>query len=115
MPNDNTPTPALLPACWRARAVDLRAYGADTAATTLERVAGELDAALSSASSTLSLTEAARQSGYTADHIGRLIRNGSLPNVGRKHSPRVRACDLPRKAAVATFSKSAIARAIASR
>jgi len=64
---------------------------------------------------TLTLRDAARESGYTADHLGRLVRNGTLPNVGRKHSPRVRACDLPRKPAAATFSRSAVARAIASR
>ena len=43
----------------------------------------------------LSLAEAARLSGYTADHIGRVVREGKLPNVGRKNAPRVRARDLP--------------------
>lgn len=45
----------------------------------------------------LSLTQAAQYSGYSEDHIGRLIRSGALPNVGRKHRPRVRRADLPRK------------------
>jgi len=43
----------------------------------------------------LSLAEAAKRSGYTADHIGRLVREGKVPNVGRKNAPRVRARDLP--------------------
>jgi len=42
----------------------------------------------------LSLTEASRRYGYTADHIGRLVREGKLQNVGRKNAPRVRARDL---------------------
>ena len=42
----------------------------------------------------LSLTEAAERTGYSADHIGRLVREGKLPNAGRTHAPRVRARDL---------------------
>jgi hypothetical protein len=42
----------------------------------------------------LSLTEAANRTGYSADHIGRLVREGTLPNAGRKHAPKVRARDL---------------------
>jgi hypothetical protein len=42
----------------------------------------------------LSLTEASRRYGYTADHIGRLVREGKLLNVGRKNAPRVLARDI---------------------
>ena len=42
----------------------------------------------------LSLTEAAKRAGYSADHIGRLVREGKVPNVGRKNAPRVRARNL---------------------
>ncbi len=45
----------------------------------------------------LTLTQAAQRSGYTIDHVGRLLRTGQLANAGRKGSPRVRAGDLPRK------------------
>jgi hypothetical protein len=45
----------------------------------------------------LTLTEAAKISGYTADHLGRQVRNGTLKNYGRPHAPRVRRADLPRK------------------
>ena len=42
----------------------------------------------------LSLTQAAERTGYSAEHIGRLVRQGKLPNVGRKNAPRVRLLDL---------------------
>ena len=42
----------------------------------------------------LSLTEAADRTGYTADHIGRLVRTGKVPNAGRKNAPRVLGRDL---------------------
>jgi hypothetical protein len=42
----------------------------------------------------LSLTEAAERTGYSADHIGRLVRQGKVPNAGRKHAPKVRLSDL---------------------
>jgi hypothetical protein len=43
----------------------------------------------------LTLPEAARRSGYSAEHLGRLIREGKLPNAGVKNRPLVRAGDLP--------------------
>ena len=43
---------------------------------------------------TLSLTQAAERTGYSANHIGRLVRQGRLPNAGRKNAPRVRLGDL---------------------
>ena len=43
---------------------------------------------------TMSLTEAAERTGYSAEHIGRLVRRGRLPNAGRKNAPRVRLGDL---------------------
>ena len=43
----------------------------------------------------LTLREAADLSGYTVDHLARLIRKGSIANAGRRHSPRIRVADLP--------------------
>jgi hypothetical protein len=43
----------------------------------------------------LTLTAASSLSGYTTDHLSRLIRQGSLPNAGKKGSPRIRRADLP--------------------
>lgn len=45
----------------------------------------------------LTLQEAAAESGYTSDHLGRLIREGRVPNSGAPRSPRIRRADLPRK------------------
>jgi hypothetical protein len=93
-----TATLSQLPAAWRADAATLRSWGAAENATTLERAADELEAALHrGADETLSLPEAARESGYSADHLGRLIREGKLPNAGRPNAPRIRRGDLPRK------------------
>ncbi|MCZ6888601.1 MAG: hypothetical protein O7H39_08905, partial [Gammaproteobacteria bacterium] len=44
---------------------------------------------------TLSLTEAAARSGYSAAHLGRLLRRGTIPNAGRPGAPRIRVADLP--------------------
>lgn len=48
---------------------------------------------------TLTLANASRESGYSADHLGLLIRQGKIPNAGRPNAPRLRRRDLPRKAA----------------
>ena len=45
----------------------------------------------------LNLTQAALLSGYDPDTLGRLVREGRLANHGKKHAPRVRKADLPRK------------------
>ena len=45
----------------------------------------------------LTLREAAAISGYTEDHLGRLIRDGTIPNTGRRGAPRIRRGDLPRR------------------
>lgn len=45
----------------------------------------------------LSLNDAAKLSGYSREHLARLIRSGKLANAGRKHSPRILAADLPKR------------------
>ncbi len=44
---------------------------------------------------TLTLTDASNLSGYTTDHLSRLIREGKLANHGRKGKPLVRRSELP--------------------
>lgn len=47
---------------------------------------------------TLNLSNAARESGYSPDYLGRLVREGRIPNAGRPNAPKIRRSDLPRKA-----------------
>ena len=89
-----------LPADWRRHAKALRRYGGDTPAAAIERCADDLEATLIERDeTTFSLVEAARESGYTANHLGRLVRDGKIPNAGRPGAPRIAIKDLPRKAA----------------
>lgn len=43
----------------------------------------------------LTLDEAAKRSGYSVEHLGRLIRQGVVSNAGRKGAPRIYARDIP--------------------
>jgi len=45
----------------------------------------------------LSLSAAARESGYTRDHLARLVREGKCPNAGRPNAPKILRRHLPRK------------------
>jgi len=88
-----------LPVAWRKRAKALRRYGGETPAVALDRCADDLEATLRERDeTTLSLVEAARESGYSADHLGRLVRDGRIPNAGRPGAPRIARVHLPRKA-----------------
>ncbi len=90
--------PPELPAVWRERAVALERY-APAVANAIRDLAAELEAALREAElGTLTLTAAARLSGYSREHLSRLLRDGKVPNAGRPNAPRVRLGDLPRKA-----------------
>lgn len=86
-----------LPTAWRLRAEELKPYapGAarafQTAAAELERCMGE------NTSEPLTLSQAAAESGYSTDHLARLVRQGKLRNAGRQNAPLIRRGDLPRK------------------
>ncbi len=91
-------TVAELPERWRVEAEGLRRRGLDTAARQAESYADDLEACLREQEGrTVSLTEAATLSGYSADHLGDLVRQGVIPNAGRKQAPRIRMADLPRR------------------
>jgi hypothetical protein len=53
---------------------------------------------LADAAELLNLRQASAESGYSPDHLGRLVRDGKIPNAGRPNAPRIRRTDLPRKA-----------------
>lgn len=108
----------------RAKAAELRDSFADEArARALEWAASLLEGAIREhAEDRLTLAQAALRSGYSADHLARLVRDCRLPNAGQRGSPRIRAGDLPlrRPRAVAApdpraYDPVADARAIAGR
>lgn len=85
---------------WRQEAELLRRHGAVEAAATKEADALELEQFEQQYQlEHLTLASAALESGYTAAHLSALVANGSIPNVGRKHAPRILRRDLPRKPA----------------
>ncbi len=85
---------------WRQKARLFREHGHEATARAYEACSSELETALhTDADDLLNLQEAARESGYSADHLGRLIREGKIPNAGRRNAPRVRRRDLPKRIA----------------
>ncbi len=84
---------------WRAKAIDLRAFGAEEQAKTLEWCAGGLEESLKEHDEeSLNLQDAAAESGYSYSSLQGKVASGAIPNVGEKGAPRVRRRDLPRKA-----------------
>lgn len=84
---------------WTTRARKLREWAAaEEAAKAWEAAANELDATLTETEQELlNLQQAAQRSGYSSDHLGRLVREGKIANAGRQHAPRIKTGDLPRK------------------
>ncbi|MDQ6770200.1 MAG: hypothetical protein M3Z54_09455 [Gemmatimonadota bacterium] len=85
---------------WLARRDELHRLGALVHGARLcDELLADLEAATSHADAELlSLRRAAAESGYSADHLGRLLRAGTVANAGRPNAPRIRRGDLPRKA-----------------
>jgi hypothetical protein len=82
---------------WRGRAGELAPY-APAAAEAFKRAAAELEAVIRSADDQpLTLSDAASESGYSAERLRHMLADGELPNAGRKGAPRIRRADLPRK------------------
>src|ERR1700723_3498982 len=87
-----------LPRTWREAAANRRRFGPDPVATALDVCARELEAALQHQEDVpLTLGQAAVESGYSEDHLGRQVRQGKIPNAGRPNAPRIRRGHLPRK------------------
>ena len=62
---------------------------------------------LADANRVLTLKSAAAESGYSTEHLARLIRDGRIRNAGRRYAPRVYAIDLPvRRTFAAIASRS---------
>ena len=82
---------------WTSRRDELKLLHASVDGATLcEVVLNDLDELLTSrGEETMTLAEAANLTGYSKDHLSRLIRTGQIRNAGRKHRPRVVVRDLP--------------------
>jgi len=111
---------------WTARRNELAALCASVPGATLcELVLADIATLMTQlGGQRLTLTEAARWSGYSREHLGRLVAKGTIPNAGRPNAPRIRVADLPRKTGhlpppqtdsqIAGTSKRQIVRSIAS-
>lgn len=88
-----------LPATWRARAQQLQDWGSgEGLARAWDLAAIELEQSLrQEQDEALNLREAARECGLSANHLGELIRQGKIPNAGRRNAPRILRADLPIK------------------
>jgi len=83
---------------WRQKAELFRQHGHEATARAYELCSSELEAALDAREDELlDLQEAAKASGYSPDRLGRLLREGKIPNAGRRHAPRIRRGDLPKR------------------
>lgn len=122
----NSPEIEQVTAKLRAKAQELReVFASEAAARALEWAAQEIEHATSAlGEQLLSLQEASERSGYSEDHLARLVRLGRIPDLrakGSKGRIRIRVADLPtRPAAVAgririAYDPSADARALTGR
>jgi hypothetical protein len=86
-----------LRAKWRARRDEFARFRASVDGATLcDELLAELESAIQArGDTTLTLSDASSVSGYTVDHLARLIRQGRIPNGGRPGAPRIRVRDLP--------------------
>jgi hypothetical protein len=82
---------------WRARRDEFARFRASVDAPILcdELLADLESAAQARDEEVLTLREASTVSGYTVDHLARLIRQGRIRNGGRRGAPRIRARDIP--------------------
>lgn len=79
-------------------AEDLYEWGAEEQAKAVQRAASRVETRCEEAlDARLTLEEAGGESGYSPDHLGRLVRQGTLPNAGERNAPLIRRRDLPRK------------------
>lgn len=85
----------------RAKAVELRAYGAPDPAQTSERVAQDLEDSFRAWwLAELTVSEAATESGYSEERLREMARDGTLPHrkgQGERGHVVIARCDLPRR------------------
>ena len=123
---DAIPLPADLPATFKAIAAGAREYTADERAAAIwERAAEMAEASLrQSGLERLTLQQAEAESGYTRDHLRRLIDEGKVPNAStadcersilRIHLPKKPGHGVARVPPTVPSSRVQAARAVAGR
>ncbi len=81
---------------WLDEAETFDRRGLDDAASMARSYAGELDDAIHAwRTQSLTLQEAAEESGYAYSTLQQRVAEGKIPNAGESGSPRIRRCDLP--------------------
>ncbi len=86
-----------LVARWREQAAAYEQDG-QPGARLLHRVANELEATLREHElEALTLEQAEAESGYSYSRLQQLVADGTIPNAGDRHRPRIRRAHLPRK------------------
>ena len=94
-------SPGTLADLWRIEAETLRKRGATGEAVTLESCADDLERVLKNwQDQLLTLEQAARETGYSAEHLRRQVRGGQLSaerGEGAKSHIKIRRGDLPAK------------------
>ncbi len=94
---------------WRDKAATFRRRGVAVHATLLESCADDIESALRQKhDELLNLTVAARVSGYSREHLGRLLKEGKIPNAGKPNAPKIRRGNLPTKSAKLRLPKSVL-------
>lgn len=83
---------------WEARRADGERLGTLAPIASLAAdILADLQQLATGDDTVLTIAEAARLSGYSADHLRREILHGRIPNGGRKRKPGIRRADVPRK------------------
>ena len=87
-----------LPPLWTARAAEMRFLGQGPLAALIEAMLGEFETERAAdATETLTIAQAAAESGYCKEHLRRLVREEEIPNAGRPNAPRIRRANVPIK------------------
>ena len=83
---------------WREEAALFRRRGQDAMAALAESYAEDFEAWWDEYwCEELDLQQAATESGYPVNTLGRMVREGRIENAGRKNAPRIKRSDVPRK------------------
>ena len=81
---------------WRSEAETVGRCGHQSTSRLIRRLAVEVEEALrDDRDETLRLAEATLESGYSTEHLRKMVASGKIPNSGAKGRPLIRRGDLP--------------------